>query len=196
MDRRLDREIQDWSGKPARSQLALLWDEVERNEVRVISYWEQDEWSSPYLICASQRRLGMRRRRAFLMLNFGQPERDEVLLSDDTAITGRITVSEKMGAREIRRMLEVPGVEERPELCDLLISLGARRDELDVPTLSGFAGHEDKVVRYVALGMLAWNPSVTNDYLAGKFESDPDHRVRDLAARFTTGRTRRQTWVT
>jgi hypothetical protein len=127
------------------------------------------------------------------MLDFGRPDRDEVLLSDDTAIQGRTTLAEQMGARETRRMLELPGVDQRPELCDLLISLGFRRDEMDIPTLTGFAGHDDEVVRYVVLGMLAWNPSVTNDYLAGKFESDPDHRVRELAVRFTDGRARRVT---
>jgi hypothetical protein len=194
MERRVDREIQAWSGSSARSQLALLWDEVDRDTVKSISYWERDEWSSPYMICASQRRrASWGSRRTFLMLDFGRPDRDEVLLSDDTVIHGRTTVAERMGARENRRMLELPGVDQRPELCDLLISLGFRRDEMDFPALTRFAGHDDEVVRYVVLGMLSWNPSVTNDYLAGKFESDPDHRVRDLAARFASGRARRIT---
>jgi hypothetical protein len=194
MVRHLDREIQSWSRGSARAQLALLWEEVERDGVRSISWWERDEWSSPYLIsCAQPRLAGAGKWRAFCMITFGQPEKDELLFSDDHEIIGRTTPADGLGAREVRRMLELPGVEERPELCDLLISIGVRRDEIDIPALTRFATHEDKVVRYVVLGMLSWSPSVANDYLGGKFADDPDPVVREIARRFAGGQLRRRT---
>ncbi|HMX72065.1 MAG TPA: HEAT repeat domain-containing protein [Solirubrobacterales bacterium] len=192
--RRIDREIQSWSRDSARVQLALLWDEVERDGVRSISWWDGDPWASAYLISSTQPWSGgIGKWRAFCMINFGRPEDDEILFSDDREVVGRTSPAHGMGAREIRRMLELPGVEERKELCDLLIALGHRRDELDIPTITGFAGHEDRVVRYVVLAMLSWNPSIANDYLAGKFSDDPDPLVRELARRWSGGRLRRRT---
>ncbi|HRV61185.1 MAG: hypothetical protein KDB54_03415 [Solirubrobacterales bacterium] len=196
MLRLVDREIKAWSRGTAQAQLGLLWDEVERNGVKAISWWERDEWSSPYLISASEdRSLAPGKFRAFCQVNFGRPEDDEMLFSDDSEARGRDTPVETMGARDIRRMLELPGVEERPELCDLLINIGYRRDEMDLPAITSFAGHQEPVVRYVVLGMLSWNPSLTNDYLGGKFEKDPDPAVRELAERFASGRLRRQTRI-
>jgi hypothetical protein len=192
--RPIDREIQSWSRDSARVQLALLWDEVERNEVKTISWWDGDPWASPYLVSAVQTWVGgVGKWRAFCMINFGNPAEDEVLLSNDREIRGRTTRVDGMSARDIRRLLELPGIEERPELCDLLIEIGQRRDEMDIPALTRFAGHEDQVVRYVVLAMLSWNPSVANDYLGGKFSDDPDPVVRELASRWSGGRLRRRT---
>jgi hypothetical protein len=196
MVRNLDREIQSWSRGSARAQLALLWEEVERDGVRSLSWWERDEWSSPYLVSCTQSRLaGAGKWRAFCMVNFGQPGKDELLFSDDHEVIGRSTPADGLGAREVRRMLDLPGIDERPELCDLLISIGVRRDEIDIPVLNRFAAHVDEVVRYVVLGMLSWQPGVSNSELVGKFGEDADPKVRDLALRLSSGRTRRRTRV-
>jgi len=114
-------------------------------------------------------------------------------ISDDRA--GEVAPSQIRDAREIRRLLETNGIEERDELCELLITLGFRRDEIDIPLISSFADHEDKVVRYTVLGVLSWQPSVTNGDLGAKFGEDPDPRVEDLAARFAAGRSPRRTRV-
>lgn len=192
--RRIDREIQAWSRASARAQLGLLWEEVERGGVRSISYWEGDPWASPYMISAAESRLGgAGKLRAFCLINFGQPEADEVLFSDNRDLIGRTPAAAGIGARDIRRLLEVPGIGDREEICDLMIAVGIRRDEIDVPAITAFASHEDSVVRYVALGMLSWNPSVANDYLSGRFLEDPDPILRELAERFAAGRLRRRT---
>ena len=193
MVRRLDREIQAWSQRPKRAQLSLLWDDVERDEVKVISYWEEAEWSSTYIISASQPRRPLPGK--WWALCFIEPEGPgpaEILRSDDSE--GRVrTLVAVTDAKEIRRLLEVPGVEERVELCDLLISLGGRRDEMDIPALLGFSNHRDRVVRYTALGLLSWQPAVSNDLLGHRFGEDPDWRVADLARRFASGTTPRKT---
>ncbi|MCB0870402.1 MAG: HEAT repeat domain-containing protein [Solirubrobacterales bacterium] len=194
MARRLDREIEAWSRKSARDKLSLLWDEDLRNGVKVFSYWEGTEWASTYIISASESRKPLPGKWwSLCFVEFGQPEPSEFLRSDDSEGTG--APPPLSDAREIRQLIEVPGIEKRYELCDLMIALGRRRDEMDIPAFTRFAGHEDPVVRYVAMAMLAWNPSVANDYLGGKFGDDPDPVVRDLARRWSGGRLRRRTRV-
>ena len=190
--RRLDREIEALSRASTRAKLALLSKDAEQGEVRLISYWEAEEWASTYVLSASESRKPLPGKWwALCFVEFGNLDPDEFLRSDDTE--GKGPTPPISDAREIRRLLEVPGVEDRPELCGLLVALGLRRDEMDVPALLGFAGHEDPIVRYVCLGMLSWQPSVTNDMLGHRFRNDPDTRVADLAARFGTGRTGRKT---
>lgn len=192
MVRRLDREIQDWSRRPVRDQLALLWDEVECDEVRITSCWEEEPWSSSYVISGSQPRRPLPGKWwAVCFLNFDGHEDSQVVLSDDREV--EVPAASLADAKEIRRLLEVPGIETRPELAQMLITLGCRRDELDIPTLLGFAGHSDRVLRYMVLGALSWQPSISNGDLAVRFGKDPDVRVRDLARRLASGRIRRKT---
>lgn len=192
MVRRLDREIESWSRRSARDQLSLLWDEQRRDSVKVISWWEGDEWGSSYVISASEPKpLLAGKWWAVCFVEFGQPELDQMVLSDESESAVELEVASD--AREIRRLLEIPGIEERPELTRLLVTLGVRRDEIDIPTIMKFMGHRDRVVRYVTLGILSWQPSITNDDLLIRFGSDPDPRVSDLAKRFATGRLRRRT---
>ncbi len=194
MARRLDREIEAWSQRSKRAQFSLLWEEVELDEVKVVSYWEATEWASTYVISASEPRRALPGRWwALCFLEPGSPEPAEFLRSDDSEGKGRPVPFGD--AKEIRRLLELPGVEERVELCDLLIALGSRRDEMDIPAFLGFSGHEDRVVRYVILGLLSWQPSVSNDLIGHRFGDDPDSRIADLATRFATGRTPRKTRV-
>jgi len=192
MSRRLDREIRNWSDASARTQLGLLWKDVEREGVKVISYWEETEWSSTYNISASESRAPLPGKRwALGFADFDRPGPVRYLLSDESEGVGREPVISD--AREIRRIIELPGIEERPELSDLLIALGLRRDEMDIPFFLAFTGHEDRVVRYVTLGVLSWQPSIGNETIAARFGEDPDPLVADLAARFAAGRTRRKT---
>ena len=192
MSRPLDREILVWGRKTVRDQLNLLWEEVDRNGVKVIACWEDDPWSSQFVISASQaRRPKPGRWWAVCFADFGPVEPVQAVLSDDRE--AEIPPPPLTDARDIRRILEVPGVEDRPELCQLLVTLGFRRDEIDLSALRRFAKHEDRVVRYTALGILSWQPSVTNAELLGKFGDDPDPKVRDLAGQLSSGRTRRKT---
>ena len=192
MVRRLDREIEAWGHKSARAQLSLLWDDFHRHGVRTIGYWEGDEWGSPFVIYSSEPKRGRPGKwMAHCFVNFGRPDLDELLISEDREV--EIQQAPVADARDIRRLLEIPGVEEREELAGLMITLGHRRDEMDLPAFNRFVRHRDKVVRYAALGVLSWQPSVSNGELAGKFGEDEDPKVRDLAARLSTGRTRRRT---
>ncbi len=192
MDRSLDREIEAWSNKPARDRFSLLWEQVEKDGVKVISCWEGREWSSSYVISASQARLPLPGRWwAFCFVEPGSEEPVAFLRSDDSE--GEGAAPALTDARSIRRLLEVPGIDDRPELCDLLLVLGARRDEIDVPGILGFTSHSDRVVRYVTLGVLSWQPSISNDLIGHRFANETDPLVAALAARFATGRTRRST---
>ncbi|HMT05591.1 MAG: hypothetical protein KDB48_03100 [Solirubrobacterales bacterium] len=194
MIRPTDREIEAWSRKSKRQQLALLWDEYERDGVKVISCWEETDWSSVYVISASQsKRPKPGKWWAICFVDFGHREADKVVFSDDRA--GEAAPAPIRDAREIRYLLETNGIDERDELCELLITLGSRRDEIDIPLISAFAGHEDKVVRYTVLGMLSWQPSVTNADLGARFGKDTDPRVEDLAVRFAAGRAPRRTRI-
>ncbi len=192
MARSVDREIEAWSNRPVRDQFSLLWEVVEKDEVKVVSYWEGREWASTYVISASQARLPLPGRWwALCFIEPGREEPVEFLRSDDSE--GKGGGPPLTDARSIRSLLEVRGIEERPELCSLLITLGARRDEIDTASILRFTKHEDHVVRYVALGVLSWQPSISNDLIAHRFSDDPDPIVADLAARFASGRTRRAT---
>ncbi len=192
MVRSLDRQIEAWSNKSVRDQFSLLWDEVEREEVKVISCWEGREWSSNYVISASQPRRPLPGRWwAFCFIDPGSEEPAEFLRSDDSE--GKGAGPPLTDARSIRRLLEVPGIDDRPELCSLLMTLGARRDEIDGPSILRFTGHSDRVVRYVSLGVLSWQPSISNDLIAHRFADETDPRVAELARRFASGRTRRRT---
>ena len=192
MVRSVDREIEAWSRRSARDQFSLLWEQAGKDEVNVISYWEGREWASTYVISASQARLPLPGRWwALCFIEPGREEPVEFLRSDDSE--GKGAGPPLTDARSIRRLLEVPGIDERPELCSLLITLGARRDEIDTASILRFTKHNDHVVRYVALGVLSWQPSISNDLIAHRFSDDPDPIVADLAARFASGRTRRAT---
>lgn len=192
MTRRLDREIQEWSRRPVRDQLSLLWEEFDTGEVKIISCWEEEPWSSSYVISGSQSRRPLPGKSwAVCFLNPDGQQPGQLVLSDDREI--ELPPPPLVDAREIRRLLEIPGIESRPELAQLLITLGGRRDEIDIPTILRFARDEDRVIRYLVLGVLSWQPSVTNDDLSVRFGKDPDARVRDLARRLATGRIRRKT---
>lgn len=193
MSRRIDREIEAWGRKSAKAQLGLLWDESEQDGVRVMSYWEDSEWGSPYVIYASQSMRGRSRRHAHCFVHFGQPEKDEILLSADREHRPEEPPKALPGAREIRRMLDVAGVKKREELVGLLVALGHRRDEMDIPTFRRFSGHDEREVRYACLGVLSWQPSVGNAELGEWFSGDRDPRVSALADRFSSGRTPRLT---
>lgn len=192
MGREVDREIRSWSRKPARDQLALLKDGLDLDGARIIAYWEGDPWSSSLVISASApRKHRPGTRWAFCFLPFHSPDPGELIFSDDSEEEAQ---PEKIAdAWEIRRLLEVPGIGERPEICDLLISLGRRRDDLDLPTLGSFSTHRDPLVRYVALGVLSWQPGISNAQIGEKFSEESDPLVRELAIRFSEGRTRRKT---
>ena len=158
----------------------------------MIACWETDPWASQYVISASETRWPKPGKWwAVCFADFGPLAPVEVVFSDDRE--AEIPPPTLSDARDIRRILEVPGIEERPELCHLLVTLGFRRDEIDLPALRRFATHEDRVVRYTVLGVLSWQPSVTNAELWGKFGDDPDPKVRELAGQLSSGRTRRKT---
>lgn len=192
MARRLDREIQDWSRRPVREQFTLLWDEVDHDEVRIISCWEGEPWASPYVISGSQSKRPLPGKWwAVCFVDLERQQGGQLLLSDDREV--EVPPPALADAKEIRRLLEIPGIEKRPELAQMLVTLGSRRDEMDIPAIIGFAGHEDRVIRYSVLGVLSWQPSITNGDLSARFGKDPDAKVRDLARRFANGRIRRKT---
>jgi hypothetical protein len=195
MSRPVDREIEAWSRKSARARLGLLWDEVERDRVRLISYWQGTEWASPYVIYASQARRRKSRWHAHCFVHFGEPEKDEVLLSVNREHKRQAGTEDRPGAREIRQMLEESGIEDREELTGLLIALGHRRDEMDIPAFRQFSGHPDRVVRYTCLAMLSWQPSVLNADLADWFAAETDPRTGRLAAELASGSIPRQTRI-
>lgn len=192
MDREVDREIEAWSRKPVRDRLALLWEAGEHDGVRTIGYWERDPWSSDFVISSSQAK--GRIPGTWWAVCFGSFESrtpDNLVYSDDRESEGP---AETFGdAWELRRFLEIPGIEERPELSGLMVSLGARRDDLDLPLFRRFAGHADHVVRYAALGVLSWQPEVSNREIEEVFRDETDPVVLDLARSFAEGRVRRKT---
>lgn len=192
VDREVDREIEAWSRKTARDRLGLLWDACDHDGVRTIGYWDRDPWSSDLVLSCSQAKKripGQWWAVCFSSLESRRP--DSIVFSDDREAEGLPESIED--AWELRRFLEIPGIEERPELCELLIGLGSRRDDLDLPIISRFGKHPDRVVRYTTLGVLSWQPGVSNQELAERFREEQDHIVRDLADRFAEGKVRRKT---
>jgi hypothetical protein len=192
MKRRVDREIQAWRRRPARDQLRLLWEEESRDGVQVIAYWDAGAWSSAYVISGIEpNRLGGTLR-ALTEIHFGERKRDATFLTGQD-LEGPPPEVLNLDPGEARFRLGKPGASEREELCDWLISVGRRRDEIDIPLMREYAGHEDEVVRFTVLGMLSWNPSVGNDQLIRWFGKDDDPRISELARKLGGGLAARYT---
>jgi hypothetical protein len=192
MDRQLDREIQALRRGSVRDQLSLLWRKGTGNRFEMFSYWEAGPWSSPYVIAALQKRRFRSTLRAVAEINYGARNKDMTFLTHQV-LEGAPPEVLEVDAREARVRLRSDGASRRPELCDWLVSIGARRDELDIPRLKQFADHGDEVVRYTVLGMLSWNPEIGNDQLLAMFGEDEDPRVKELAHLFGHGRVLRAT---
>lgn len=192
MDRQVDREIQGWRRLSAHDQLRLLWHEESRDGVSVMSYWDAGPWTSPYVIAGSETSRLRGTFRALTEINFGERSRDATFLTNQE-FEGPPIEYLNWDVREARFRLGRSDSSGRPELCDWLIAIGRRRDEIDIPRLRGYADHEDKVVRYTVLGMLSWNPSIGNDQLLRMFGSDEDGIVAELAERFGAARAIRAT---
>ena len=149
MSRPLDREILVWGRKTVRDQLNLLWEEVDRNGVKVIACWEGDPWAAHFVISTSQaRRPKPGKWWAVCFRDFGPVEPVQAVLSDDRE--SEIPPPPLTDARDIRRILQLPGVEDRPELCHLLFTLGFRRNEIVLAPRRRFAKLRHLLARYPA----------------------------------------------
>jgi len=192
MDRDLDREIQALRRGTVRDQLAVLWREEGDGRLKVFSYWDAGPWSSPYVIAAIRKVRFRGTLRAVAEIDYPRRRNDVTFLSHQV-IEGAPPEVLIVDPREARFRLRSKGAARSPKLCDWIVAIGSARDEIDIPRLRKLADHEDRVVRYTALGALSWNPDVPNDQLLSIFGEDADAKVRELAELFAKAAVARAT---